>query len=286
MSSLQTFLFTGLGLGLIFLAWNALKFIKHHRRKKLIQKPLKPDWIEILQNNVGLYSILPDALRTELHGHIQLFLDEKEFIGQEIQITDEIKLTIAGNACMLLLQDPLQTGKNQADNNRRFTDFTSIIVYPDTYVAKQTMQEGLVEHQEFSTRAGESWVRGPIVLSWKDSLRGSSHPRNGHNVVLHEFAHKLDEQNNIMDGLPVLKEKSQYAEWTSVFREEYEALKKRAKRGKNKVLDEYGTVSPPEFFAVATEPFFEKPKRMKKRLPNLYTQLKKFYRVDPATWNR
>lgn len=263
-------------LGFSLLIWLTIKFIRRRQREKLFKKPLSPDWIAILQNNVTLYSILPDALRTELHGHIQLFLDKKDFIGQGIQISNEIRLTIAGNACLLLLQ-----GKN-----RSFANFTTIIVYPDTYVAKQTKQDGLVEHQEYSTRAGESWVRGPIVLSWKDVLRGSHYPRNGHNVVLHEFAHKLDEQNNIMDGLPVLKEESQYAEWTSVFREEYEALKKRAKRRKNKVLDEYGTVSPPEFFAVATESFFEKPRRMQKRLPNLYEQLKIFYRVDPASWNR
>ena len=278
-------------LGLTVLIWLLSKLVKRYRHNKLFQKPLTSDWIEILQTNVALYSALPDELQAELQGHIQLFLNEKDFIGQEIQITDEIKLTIAGNACILLLQDSNKvgkhkTGRNKLKNTRNFADFTTIIVYPDTYIAKQTTQDGLVEHQNFSTRAGESWMRGPIVLSWKDTLRGSSFPRDGHNVVLHEFAHKLDEKNNIMDGLPVLKEKSQYAEWTSVFREEYKALKKRAKRGKNKVLDEYGTTSPPEFFAVVTESFFEKPRRMKKKLPNLYQQLKTYYGVDPASWNR
>lgn len=277
--------------GLSICAWLFIKYLRRQNQKKLYQKPLSSDWIEVLQKNVALYSMLPDALRKELHGHIQIFINEKEFIGQGIQITDEIKLTIAGSACILLLQDQNRVdekriSQNQIDKNRSFPDFTSIIVYPDTYVATQTKHDGLVEHQEYSARAGESWMRGPIVLSWKDVVRGSHHPRDGHNVVLHEFAHKLDEQNNTMDGLPVLQQKSQYAEWTKVFREEYEALKKRAQRGKNKVLDEYGTVSPPEFFAVATESFFEKPRRMQKRLPNLYAQLKIFYRVDPASWHR
>ncbi len=262
------------GFGILY--WLATKILHKHKKKQLLEKPLHPDWIVILKNNVSLYSILPSTLRDELHGHIQVFLDEKEFIGQGIDITEEIKLTIAGSACILLLQ-----GKG-----RSFADFTSIIVYPDTYVATQTKQNGLAEHQEYSTRAGESWVRGPIVLSWKDVAKGAQHLRDGQNVVLHEFAHKLDEQNNVMDGLPLLREKTDYEEWTKVFRKEYADLIKRAEQNKNKVLDEYGTVSPPEFFAVATESFFEKPKRMKKKLPDLYKQLQKFYNVDPATWNR
>lgn len=267
-------------IGLSIVIWLATKYLRHHKKIKLLQKPLHSDWVVILENKVTLYSILPDALRAELHGHIQVFLYEKEFIGQGIQITEEIKLTIAGNACILLLQ-----GDNQG-NKRSFPDFTSIIVYPDTYVAKQTKQDGLAEHQEHSARAGESWMRGPIVLSWKDVVRGSQHLRDGHNVVLHEFAHKLDEQNNVMDGLPLLRDKSDYAEWTKTFRKEYADLIKRAKRNKNSVLDEYGTVSPPEFFAVATESFFEKPKHMQRKLPDLYTQLKKFYNVDPVSWQR
>lgn len=286
MSGFQLVVLVSIGIGV----WLAVKLLRRYRKKHLLNKPLPQNWLTLLQEHVALYSALPEALHNQLHGYIQIFLDEKEFIGHDIQITDEIKLTIAGNACILLLQDQnqissKQTG-NKPGNKRRFADFTSIIVYPDTYIARQTTQDGLVEHHDLSTRAGESWVRGPIVLSWKDTARGSRHQRDGHNVVLHEFAHKLDEQNNIMDGLPVLKDNSQYEEWTKTFREEYKALKIRAKRGKNKVLDEYGTVSPPEFFAVATESFFEKPKRMKKQLPDLYRQLKNYYDVDPANWNR
>jgi len=258
----------------IILIWLALRFHRRYQQKKLAQTPLPSHWLKLLQEKVSIYSLLPDALQKELHGHIQLFLNEKEFIGQGIEITDEIKLTIAGSACILLLQG----------EKRSFPEFTSIIVYPDTYMATQTHHDGLAEHQEYSARAGESWVRGPIVLSWKDVERGSRHSRDGRNVVLHEFAHKLDEQNNVMDGLPLLKDKTDYAEWTRVFRKEYADLIKRADSKKNKVLDKYGTVSPPEFFAVATESFFEKSKKMKRELPDLYAQLSKFYGMDPATW--
>lgn len=236
---------------------------------------LDSSWIDILQSNVSIYAKLPQALRQELHGYINILLDEKEFIGCDgIEITDEIRVTVAGNACLLLLQG----------NKRRFPGFTSILIYPTTYVAHEVNHDGLVATQQPSKRAGESWVRGPIVLSWADINHGSVNAEDGHNVVIHEFAHKLDEQSGHMNGLPLLREASHYQEWTKVLSEEYEALHERSKRGKNKVLDEYGTVSPPEFFAVASESFFEKPVQMKQRLPELYEQLQKFYNVDPVSW--
>ena len=166
----------------------------------------------------------------------------------------------------------------------RFPGFKTIIVYPDTYTAKQTNYKDSLESIENSHRAGESWVRGPIVLSWGDSIRGSLNDKDGHNVVLHEFAHKLDEQSGDMNGLPVLRDSTHYATWAKVLNEEFNTLNHRAKRGKNTVLDEYGTISAPEFFAVATESFFEKSKQMKKKLPDLYEQLSRFYNIDPASW--
>ena len=257
------------------LLWYLFRVLRRRRREELLQTPLDSDWITILQENVSLYSRLPQQLREELHGYIHIFLDEKEFIGrEEIEITDEIRITVAGNACLLLLQG----------RKRHFPGFTSILIYPDTYVAHEVQHDGLVATERPSSRAGESWMRGPVVLSWADVVRGSANGSDGHNVVIHEFAHKLDEQSGTMDGLPVLRDNSHYAEWATVLTEEFDALKDRARRGTNKVMDAYGTVSPPEFFAVATESFFEKPVLMKQRLPDLYAQLKTFYNVDPATW--
>ena len=115
-------------------------------------------------------------------------------------------------------------------------------------------------------------------------MHGSANEEDGHNVVLHEFAHKLDEENGIMDGLPVLRESADYKEWASVLTREYDQFLDRVEQGKNRVIDEYGAVSAPEFFAVATESFFEKPKQMKKRLPDVYQQLQKLYGLDPADW--
>tara|TARA_R110002049_G_scaffold252264_1_gene426895 strand:+ start:30417 stop:31229 length:813 start_codon:yes stop_codon:yes gene_type:complete len=256
------------------LGWYTLRRIADFKRAQLFNTPLTADMISLLETNVSLYTRLPKALKTRLHGCIQIFLNEKEFIGQGIEITQQIRLTIAGNACMLLLQ-----GQKPS-----FPGFTSILVYPDTYVARQVSHNESIQAIEESHRAGESWFRGPIVLSWGDTLRGSLNPHDGHNVVIHEFAHKLDEQNGRMDGLPLLRDHTHYKDWARVLNEEFDSLKSRSQRGKNSVMDEYGTVSPPEFFAVATESFFEKSKQMQKKLPDLYKQLSRYYNIDPAEW--
>lgn len=258
------------------LAWVGYLYLRRSRRNKLLSKPLPPDWGRILERNVPLYSLLPENLREQLHGRINLFLDEKTFIGcGGLAITDEIRLTIAGNACILLLKR----------DKRCFPGFSSILVYPDTYVAPQTRYDGWVKTPDVSARAGESWQRGPVVLSWADVMRGTDNGHGGQNVVLHEFAHKLDEENAIMDGLPVLSDSTQYAEWARVLTREYESLQDSIELGTPSVLDDYGATSPAEFFAVATETFFEKPLQMITTLPELYGQLKRFYNLDPARWH-
>ena len=257
-------------------AWLLYLRLQRIHRDKLFSAALPPDWLRILENNVPLYSRLPPDLRRQLHGCINLFLDEKQFYGcAGLQITDEIRLTIAGNAAILLLQR----------KNHRFPGFTSILVYPDTYVAEEVKYDGLVEVRRQSARAGESWQRGPVILSWTDIMDGVRDGHDGHNVVLHEFAHKLDEENAIMDGLPVLRNRADYQQWAKVLTREYAALRQSVERGEDTVLDDYATVSPPEFFAVATETFFEKPEQMKTRLPELYAQLERYYNMDPAAWH-
>ncbi|MFB3116569.1 MAG: zinc-dependent peptidase [Gammaproteobacteria bacterium] len=258
-----------------FLVWVLRLQLQRSRRNNLFLKPLPPDWIQILEKNVSIYSLLPQNLREELHGRINIFLDEKEFIGcAGLQISNEIRVTIAGNACILLLKR----------DKRCFPRFTTILIYPDTYVSREVKSDGLVVVHEESVRAGESWYRGPVVLSWADVMRGSLNNSDGHNVVLHEFAHKLDEENEIMNGLPVLRDSSHYAEWAEVLSKEFDSLLIRIDRGTNSVIDAYGAVSPPEFFAVATESFFEKPLLMKNKLPDLYQQFRRFYNLDPAAW--
>ncbi|MEH6637986.1 MAG: M90 family metallopeptidase [Porticoccaceae bacterium] len=262
-------------LALVAIIWGIQRYRVKARRNRLFQEPLPPEHITILENHVPLYTRLPKELRETLQGCVNYFLDEKVFVGCDgLEITDETRLIIAANACILLVNK----------GTKRFPGFKTILVYPNTYVAKQVSYSGLVEVHKDSTRAGESWYRGPIVLSLTDVMRGSKNEQDGHNVVLHEFAHKLDEQNGVMDGLPVLRESAHYKAWAEVLTREYDEFLDRVERGKNKVIDEYGAVSGVEFFAVATESFFEKSTQMKKRLPELYQQLQTFYGLDPANW--
>ncbi|MEM9403976.1 MAG: M90 family metallopeptidase [Pseudomonadota bacterium] len=261
---------------LVVLVYLVLTPILRRSRRKRLRAASPPAGLEAtLEQKVRLYTALPADLREQLLGHANVFLAEKEFIGRGGQeITDEVRFIVAGTACMLLLnREPSY-----------FPGFTSILIYPETYEGSSVRYDGLVEVHERTARAGESWHRGPIVLSWGDVIRGVSDPDDGFNVVLHEFAHKLDEQAGGTDGVPELHKASHFDDWVEVLTREYEALHERVSRGKNRVLDEYGLTSPPEFFAVATESFFEKPRAMQRRLPDLYEQLKRFYRVDPAEW--
>ena len=257
------------------LYWTFKPKLVRKRRARLRDRPNPEGLEEVLSRNVGLYSLLPPALQTELHGHINVFLNEKRFRGVGGQeITPEVMFTVAGIACVLLLNR----------ESSYFPGFSSILIYPDTYETTQVDYDGAVETHRRSRRAGESWYRGPIVLSWGDVLRGASNSEDGYNVVLHEFAHKLDEENSGTNGLPILGETDHYRDWAEVLGQEYRSLETRVARRKNKVIDEYGLTSPAEFFAVATESFFEKSAAMQKRLPDLYGQLKRYYAVDPAQW--
>ena len=257
------------------IAWFVWRRLRASRRNMLFSTPLRGDWRHILEHKVPLYRALPAALRDQLHGLINIFLDEKHFTGcGGLEITDEIRLIIAAQACMLLLNR----------GTRDYSGFKTILVYPDTYVAPDVEYDGMVEIHDEHERAGESWHRGPVILSWQDVIRDTSRLRNGRNVVLHEFAHKLDEENNFSDGLPNLRDRSQHQTWASVLSREYDALQEQVERGELTVLDEYGAVSPAEFFAVVTETFFERPAQLKESHPELYEEFTKFYKLDPYGW--
>lgn len=249
---------------------------RRFRRAKLFAMPLSTACRQILERNLPLYRRMPDRLRDQLHGHVNVLLNEKRFAGcGGQQMTEEVRVTIAGHASVLLLDHP---------RPEYFPDFTTILVYPDTYVANEVSYDGEVEIHEEVARAGESWHRGPVILSWQDILDGLSGDADGMNVILHEFAHKLDEQNGDTEGLPILGDESDYAEWAHVLGQEFLALERSVAAGEPGLIDEYALTSPAEFFAVATEVFFEKPGEMRQALPDLYAQLGKYYRVDPASW--
>ena len=225
-----------------------------------------------MERNVPLYRRMPEPLRRQLHGLVQVFLAEKRFEGcGGLTITDEIKVTIAAQACMLLL-------------NRKPTYFPrlrTILVYPATYVAQTTSSNGTFVVEDRSARLGESWQSGPVVLAWDSVQGGTLNTVDAQNVVLHEFAHQLDQEDGIADGAPILEHRSRYVTWARVLGAEYEALQRR--RGRS-IINDYGATDPAEFFAVATEAFFEKPRQMQKHHRELYDALKDYYQLDPVQW--
>lgn len=261
---------------LLFLASGRLRhWLRQKRRDRLRVRLLPDNYLHILQGNVPLYSCLPEELQSDLCANINVFLDEKEFYGRGgLEVTDEMRLTVAGNACLLLLNRP----------NNCFPGFKTILIYPQTYTANQQERDGAVVVQSSSHRAGESWHRGPVILAWNDVIYGSQVRGDGFNVVIHEFAHKLDEINSVIDGVPVLDNKEAYMEWARVFSKDYQAFVEKVQYGSDVAIDDYGATSPEEFFAVCTESFFEKPHALKQHWPDLYQQLAGFYKVDPVSW--
>ncbi len=238
---------------------------------------LKQEWVEMLEQKMGLYKILPDDLKVILQGHVNYFLKTKSFHAvDDLIITDEMRVTIAGDACLPVLKrkDPI------------YPDFKTIFICPDVYKRTGFERNGAVLNEVMHTSSGVSWLKGPLLLAWNYASHGSSNKTDGANVTLHEFAHKLDGENGAANGLPILRHKNDYDKWNRVMTREYDDLCKRVNRGANKILDEYGATSPAEFFAVATEAFFEKSLEFKKYLPRLYAQLAKYYDLNPAVWHK
>ena len=256
---------------------------KKRQKEKLRTPPYPVHWTRILEGGFPIYARLSPEDREELQGHIQVFLAEKNIEGcGGLQITEEMKVCIAAQACLLLLHRETDC----------YPGLRSILVYPSTYSVKTTRHLGAgVMEEGHDHRLGEAWNSGAVVLAWDAVHQGTANPEDGHNVVLHEFAHLLDFEDGRADGAPVLgaedpwyRRKSRYEAWARVLSAEYERLRADVEAGRRSTLDEYGATNPAEFFAVATEYFFERPHAMKKRLPELYEELKRFYRQDPASW--
>jgi len=246
---------------------------KKWKRRRLGRQIFPGHWLEIIEKNIPFYKSLPDEDKEELRRHILIFMKEKRFEGcGGLEITDEIKVTIAAQACVLLLH-------RESDY---YPGLSSILVYPQAYVARMRKHlPGGIVTEGLDVRLGESWRRGSIVLSWDDVRRGAADIHDGQNVVFHEFAHQLD-SNASRDSTPVLRNRSHYIAWARVLQEDYEKLRHNVSLNRRTFLSKYGATNPAEFFAVATEYFFEKPKELRKLHPDLYRELKSFYQQDPA----
>jgi Mlc titration factor MtfA (ptsG expression regulator) len=253
-------------------------FFKQQRRKRLRSQPFPEDWVAMIRNYVRFFDRLSKADRAELLGHVHVILAEKRFEGcAGLEITEEIRLTIAAQACLLLL--------------RRRTDYfprlLTILVYPSAYLVEERRpvdeniwQEGTV------SRLGETGRQlGSMVLAWDAAKSGAADPSDGRNVVFHEFAHQLDYENHAADGVPGLTTRDQQMSWGAVMRVEFASLRAADETGIPTLLDNYGATSPAEFFAVATEAFFERPCAFRQRHPKLFAEFARYFQQDPAEYS-
>ena len=249
----------------------------NRRRAKLIREPFPPDWEDIIKRNVAHDCMLDDAERDHLRKLIRIFIAEKYWEGCDgLELTDEIRVTIAAQACLLILCLP----------HDYYHNVETILVYPSTVILPQQKPgffETVLEPLESSRPIiGQAVHQGPVIIVWDAALHGGRYPESGHNVVYHEFAHKLDMLDGAADGTPPLKNRKEYRNWVTICSREYLRLQHEAAQGKKTFLDDYGAYSEAEFFAVATEQFFDQPLIMIEKAPDLYSVLKEYYRQDPA----
>ena len=243
------------------------------RYQKLLATPPPPTWLPILKKTLPMIGRMSGKHKNQLFGYMQIFLSKKQFEGcGGLELSEEITTTIAAQACMLLLGRETQV----------YPKLKTVLVYPHTYTSGQKGMFGGDNGE--SARLGESWDCGVVVLSWNSVKGGARNFEDGHNVTFHEFAHQLDQEDGAADGAPILEERSAYSAWARVFGEEYKVLVDKTRRGKKSTMDRYGATNPAEFFAVATETFFEKPRQLKSRHPELFEELQYYYKVDPTDW--
>ena len=265
------------GLTLLLLAWLVGEpMLVERRRNRLRARPFPSEWRSIIARRVPYFRRLPADLQMQLKKHILVFLAEKPFIGcRGLVVTDEIRVTIAAQACLLIL-------------NRRtdyFPKLRQILVYPDAFVVDRVHADAFgVMQERRHALSGESWSQGQVILSWQDTLEGAAVIDDGRNVVIHEFAHQLDQEAGHANGAPLLGQHARYAGWSKVLGAEFDALVRRAPAQEAPLISDYGATDPAEFFAVVTEVFFEQSQRMATEHPALYSELAGFYRVDPTSW--
>lgn len=252
-------------------------WFRDQRRAEIRQRQLPPEWEAIIKANVVHYGALDTAERDELCAIMQVLLEEKQWEGcGDLELTDEIRVTIAAQASLLLL----------GLEHNYYRNLESILVYPSTIVPPQH-RPGVFEQITGPIDIpvpllGQTSPLGPVILVWDDVLHSARHPGHGHNVVYHEFAHKLDMLDGSADGTPPLTGRDQLAEWVAVCSIEFLRLRHLAEQGHKTFLDVYGASNEAEFFAVATEEFFDRPLDLQQHAPDLYQVLNDYFRQDPA----
>jgi MtfA peptidase len=253
-------------------------FFKQRRRQQLRARSAPEEWRSIISRNVPFFYRLPPEDQRELLSHVQVFLAEKNFEGcAGLEITKEMRVTIATQACLLLLHR----------RTNYYPRLVTILVYPSGYTVEEKRHlDGYIWSEGMEGRLGETGRQmGSMVLAWDAAKSGATDPSDGKNLVLHEFAHQLDFEDLAADGVPALGSRGDKLSWAGVMKMEFAALRAADETGIPTLLDTYGATNPAEFFAVATEAFFERPRALQGQHPRLYGELQRFFRQDPALYS-
>lgn len=262
---------------LLVVALGAFGFRYLSRRqthKGLLAKALSDDQRAIVAEQVPLVRKLPPEFHGKLEGKINAFLNQVKFIGcNGLEVTEEMQLSIAAQACLLIV-----------NSDTWYDHLSTVLIYPGAFKSRQTERHGYVVTERETVRTGESWSRGPVILSWEHTKQGAINETDGHNVVFHEFAHQIDDLSGHTDGAPNLSDGQNFADWERVFVQAYDSHIQYLQAGRTTVFDDYGASGHEEFFAVAVEVFFERPVVLKLKEPAVYEQLAMLFQLDPATW--
>jgi Mlc titration factor MtfA (ptsG expression regulator) len=247
--------------------------LRRRRRRQAFEATLPPRMQAAIARHVPIVATLPAAERRRLEGLIVAFLREKQFVGcNGLEITDDIRATVAAQACLLLL------GRRRTS---LYDELQSILVYPGAFLVEDEVhdEDGLVTRRRREL-SGEAWDAHRIILSWEDIAEAAQRPAEGYNVVVHEFAHYLD-----AEGLGLADPSRDASTWHAELMAEYRALCDAVDRGEDTWLDPYGAEDETEFFAVVTEEFLECPAELREAHPRLYSLMESFYGIDPAAWS-
>ncbi len=264
-------------LALVVLAWLAgPTLVTRLRRAQVRRQPFPPAWREVLRQRMPAFRALPADLQLQLKKHAQVLLAEVPFIGcNGLVVTAEMRVLVAAQAALLLL-------------NRRHASFRNlrqVLLYPEPFIVERAMPNGrgLMDEQR-RVLSGESWQQGQVILSWPDVLAGAAVPDDGHNVVIHEFAHQLDQESGSANGAPYVQGRAARLRWAATMKAEFDSLQRHLAQGRPGLIDAYGATDPAEFFAVTSELFFERPQALATTHPDLFRALAGCYRTNPLSW--
>ena len=252
-----------------------MKWFEHQRiRYTLSHHPVSHRAWEKLMRGAVVFHGLSAVERAHLRELTTLFLRRKALSGAlGLEVTEEMALAVAAQACLPVLELGLDY----------YDGWVEVVVYPGAFrVEREVVDEAGVVSRLEQSLSGESWLQGPVILSWDDVASDLAQPHPGRNVVIHEFAHKLDMLNGEANGMPPLHSDMVRRRWTEAFSRAYEHLQQRLEHHHHPHIDPYAATSPAEFFAVVSEYFFADPRRLKQHLPAVYEQLALFYRQDPV----